>query len=105
MAESLLTHYSQGQSGGLVSGSGSFSSGKEGAASALSRSLPALWHYESKIPRGLGSLGPEPGQDGEMGWHGRLSHPSVGWQSGSALAGCVIVDRLLNPSEPGASPL
>lgn len=26
--------------------------------------------YGSKIPHGLGSLGPEPGQDQGMGWHG-----------------------------------
>lgn len=105
--ESLLTHYSQGRVGrDLSPSSGSFhSSGKEGTASALSRSLLAPGLCESKMTCGLGSLEPEPGQDGGMGWYGLQSHTSVGQKSGSALAGCVTVDRLLNSSEPGGSPL
>ena len=40
-----------------------------------------------KIPRGLGSLGPEPGQDQGMGWHGIYGHKGVGWKTSSARAG------------------
>ena len=51
----------------------------------------------------LGSLGPESGQDGGMGWHGLQSHTSVGRKSRSALAGCVTADRFLNPPSLGFS--
>lgn len=72
MVESLLTHYSQGMRGGtyLQAMAVSILLEKKGTVSALSRSLPAPRLYESKIPCGLVSWGPEPGQDGGMGGHG-----------------------------------
>lgn len=86
MAEGLLTYYSRGRRGRtcLQAVAVSILLGKKKGLLQLCQGPFQLYGF---IPCGLGFLGPEPGQDGGMGWHGLYGHASVGWKSGSALAG------------------